>query len=108
MGACTFNTCGQQGETDVTKAYRDACDRAQYERGHNGYNGTISTTAGVVVVQGLLTPIKQDAIRAITDPIINSDQNKHGISKWGNAGAIAVAKDDGTFDRWYFFGWAAE
>lgn len=108
MGACTFSTWGQPGETDVKKAYDARCDQARHEYGHSGYNGTISTTTGVRVVQGLLTPVKRDQVYAIEERIINEDQNTYGINKWENAGAIAVAKDDGTFDRWYFFGWAAE
>jgi hypothetical protein len=45
MGACTFRTT-RRGKT-MSDAYRDACDDAQEEYGHQeGYNGTISTTHG--------------------------------------------------------------
>lgn len=108
MGACTFSDAGPKGETDVNKAYRAAREDATYMHGHDGYNGTISTTSGVVVVQGLLTPVTRDKVHAITEPILDGDDDRYRIDKWGNAGAIAVADDQGTFSHWYFFGWAAE
>lgn len=45
MGAHNFTTRGTG--RNVTEAYRDACREAEYEDGHDGYNGTISTTSGV-------------------------------------------------------------
>lgn len=44
MGASTFRTTGF-GKT-MREAYRDLCDEAQEEYGHDSYNGTISTTDG--------------------------------------------------------------
>ena len=45
MGACTFHFT-QRGKT-MQDAYRNACNEAEEEYGHQqGYNGTISTTSG--------------------------------------------------------------
>jgi Holliday junction resolvase RusA-like endonuclease len=45
MGACQFEVTSR-GKT-AEEAYRKACERAEDEYGHqDGYNGTISTTAG--------------------------------------------------------------
>lgn len=44
MGGHDFMTI-ETGK-DASDAYRRACEQATYECGHDGYNGTISTTAG--------------------------------------------------------------
>lgn len=105
MGACTFGVMGCPGEKDVAKAYKELVDQALYERGHDGYNGTISTTQGVKVVQA--KPVHRDQLNATEKPYLDGKDPE--IEKWLKAGAIAVAGNDGhTFHRWYFFGWAAE
>jgi len=43
MGACNFVTHGFG--TDIKQAFARAVDAAQYEHGHDSYNGTISTTS---------------------------------------------------------------
>lgn len=48
MGAHTFTD--EAFGKDATEAYGRAVSAALHEYGHNGYNGTISTTAGFVVV----------------------------------------------------------
>lgn len=113
MGASTFRTFGRPGERDVTKAYDELVTQAQYEHGHDPYNGTISTTHGVKVVQA--KPVHQSKIADIEHRLLGlgddeSDRDRDpDIEKWGKAGAIAVAGADGhTFHRWCFFGWAAE
>jgi hypothetical protein len=45
MGAHSFTTV--EFGRDIRDAYRRACDRAEYDFGHDPYNGTISTTRGV-------------------------------------------------------------
>lgn len=67
---------------DCAAAYRAACEQALYEHGHDGYNGTISTTDGVSVVQA--TPLPQ----AVAERLAESKLEQ--FSKWGPVGAVAV------------------
>lgn len=46
MGAHEFQT--DEVGTDLSDAYARACEQAEYEYGHDPYNGTIATTSGVV------------------------------------------------------------
>lgn len=45
MGACTFIQTAIA--KDLETAYRNAVRQAEYDHGHDSYNGTISTTSGV-------------------------------------------------------------
>ena len=47
MGACDFETFGFG--KDLQSAYVSACQTAEYESGHDPYNGTISTTDSVTL-----------------------------------------------------------
>jgi hypothetical protein len=111
VGACTFGVMGRPGEKDVAKAYNEVHAQAQYEYGHDPYNGTISTTHGVKVVQA--KPVHQTKIKDIEHRLLGLDESDETgkdpeIEKWQKAGAIAVAGNDGhAFKQWYFFGWAA-
>ena len=49
MGASNFETISF-GKT-VDEAYRNACEEATWECGHDAYNGTISTTQGYSVIE---------------------------------------------------------
>ena len=42
MGACDFTAVGRG--SNASKAYQSAVEEAEYEDGHDPYNGTISTT----------------------------------------------------------------
>jgi hypothetical protein len=112
MGATTFGQFARPGEKDVTKAYEELREQALHEYGHNSYNGTISTTHGVKVVQ--TKPVHRSKIPDIEGRLLGVlDDEGTGkdrdIEKWHKAGAIAVAGVDGhSFLCWYFFGWAAE
>jgi len=48
MGATTFRTIAT-GRT-AEDAYNRACEQAEFEYGHDPYNGTISTTSGFVSI----------------------------------------------------------
>lgn len=52
MGAHNFSD--QAKGKNINQAYRNACDSATYEYGHDPYNGTISTTDGVIDVTALV------------------------------------------------------
>jgi len=112
MGAHTFHiTIGGKG-MDEGKAYASACRDAQYEHGHDGYNGTISTTNGIVKFEaGKRRP--ENVIREILD------REDSVVEKWGPAGCIEMKGAElkrwkaanglkGTRARaFHFFGWAA-
>jgi hypothetical protein len=85
MGAEAFTTYAE-GAT-YQDAYDTACDGATAEYGHDGYNGTISTTSGVALVHQ--TPLPRSAAErlAYTDAILDK------LNKWEHAGAIPVAED---------------
>ena len=48
MGACDFETYAR-GKTPQ-EAYRTACEQAEWDEGHDPYNGTISTTNSFTLV----------------------------------------------------------
>jgi len=50
MGACNFSDIGIA--KTANEAYRELCDEAEYEYGHDSYNGTISTTHGFSKASG--------------------------------------------------------
>lgn len=67
---------------DVEQTYRQAVEDAEYEYGHSGYNGTISTTNGVEVVQA--TPVTLEQAHELANRLLDR------FEKRGPAGAIAV------------------
>ncbi len=114
MGAHTFHiTIGGKGrDYDAGKAYMAACEEARYQDGHDAYNGTISTTQGVVLFQAG----KRRADNVIREIL---DREDSVVCKWGPAGAIEMKGAELT--RWraanglkgtrarafHLFGWAA-
>ena len=49
MGACNFNIVKIGKFETAGTAYRQAKEEAEYESGHDGYNGTISTCNNLVI-----------------------------------------------------------
>ena len=115
MGAYDFGTAR------VTKtpkeAYKKAVEEALYEHGHDGYNGTISTTDGYYFFDKH-PRWGTKAFDKWESKIL--DNNKGPVQKWGACGCVEIkgkaAKDikqvNGLKGRrglkvWYFFGWAA-
>jgi len=91
----------------LADAYNNACQEATYEHGHDSYNGTISTTRGVKLVQ----PTQKQ----ITDKYLRAFQNASWdrTEKWGHVEALALPhkyyKGRGHGVRaWLVCGWAAE
>jgi len=106
MGACSF------GVTYVAKtareAYSGAVEDAQYENGHDSYNGTISTTDGFSMAR--------DAPRYGTKAFIKWEEEKdETMDKYsclcveitGKKGKEMVGGRRGM-KAFYFFGIAAE
>ena len=115
MGATNF------GITKVAKtpkaAYNEAVEGAEYEHGHDGYNGTISTTDDYYFFDehprwGTIAFDKWE------EKIL--DNNNSQVQKWGLAGCVEIKgkaakeikevnglKGKRGLKVWYFFGWAA-
>lgn len=88
MGATDFTTVTWT-ETDLSTAYRAACD----EHGHDAYNGTISTTSGVSrVLDGhAMTEHGAQIVAGWLNNGLVGDARGH---KWEDANGIAIASDD--------------
>lgn len=105
MGAHNF-TDRAEGST-VEDAYRNAVDQARWEHGNNGYNGTISTTSGVVditaeynqaVEDGKVDASDMGSVDDWEDSLISDPR----IDKRGNC--FGYQREPGKYT---FFGWAA-
>ena len=83
----------------VRSIYTQAVAAAEYDHGHDAYNGTISTTSGIDVRTGedSTFPSKASAIEYLEDEAV----------KWGEAIAVRYVDDTGHL-RWLMGFWAAE
>ena len=94
MGAHTFETrCRGKSAKD---AFQMACNEANYEEGHNAYNGTISTNDSFI-----MKPLLEDENLNDWYQRVPEDE---GIRKWGPCGCVQDPKDP---ELWHFAGWAA-
>lgn len=101
MGGQTFMVYHEGA--DAREAFNAACEEALWERGHGGYTGTIGEKMEFGVLR---KPMPREAADAVAWKMIEDDDP--AISdKWGPAGAIPVAGDDGKVTGWLFFGWAS-
>ena len=113
MGSHTFqNTIGGVNLTPPD-AYHALVEEAIVEHGRDAYNGTISTTQGLLMVKA-----EPDKIQEVIDRILEDDN--HTVQKWGAAGCIELtgsAMKNWRAERNYlkgkhgvrayvFFGWA--
>lgn len=88
MGSHTFDTFVEAGgpwKIDTAqKAYDRACDDALHEYGHDGYNGTISTTYGFSMsTREILTRRQADKLM---------EKTIDNFSKWEACGCIPIGK----------------
>lgn len=83
MGSHTF----QQTIGDINLTPPDAYDKlveaAQWEHGHDVYNGTISTTQGLLMIKA-----EPDKVQEVIDSILETDHPT--VAKWGAAGCIEL------------------
>lgn len=85
MGGASFEQyVPHKGTAD--EAYEQACAEATHERGHDGYNGTISTTNGCIVITQ--TPLPTHAAYKLARERLDD------FSKWGACGAIPMVDTD--------------
>lgn len=78
------------GPATAEEAYRTLCSEAQYEHGHDGYNGTIATTAGVHVVT--TTPQTREQASRLMDERLDN------LNKWDVCEAIPLVEQ--SQDEW--------
>ena len=106
MGAVTFWTCA--GGENMNHAYEELKRETREYYGSDPYNGTITTTEGVINITAQakqftdnnLTDEKR--LNEFLDKAWNGEVNKT-IEKWENCGGIDFG--NGIFG---FVGWAAE
>lgn len=107
MGASNFSL--EVKASSLQSAYQQEYDQAVHEYGHNNYNGTISTTDGVVDKTDVLTQlIKEEHKYAAHDEVgtaVNKwlDQAWDNTSKWGSVWGAKIADNE-----YILAGWAAE
>lgn len=105
MGATTFTTSGKGKSADEVFAALRA--KLQYERGHEGYTGTIAEKRSFVPIAKVKT---WGEARSMADNLIEA-RDARIDDKWGPAGCIEVEeKPNGTVGErsFLFFGWASE
>ena len=85
MGAHDFMKVGQG--KNANEVYRAMCEEAEYESGHSGYNGTISTTSGLLMVER--QPLPEAIATRIANRLIEQDDQR--IYKGGPCGCIPLA-----------------
>lgn len=100
MGACNFITFGK-GRT-AREAFNALVQEAEYDYGHDPYNGTISTTSlsrkPVKVIRKRYTPkAQQEAVKV-------AEKDGWG-EKWESRVIDCGATKGGHM--WAFYGWAA-
>lgn len=113
MGAHTFQTTMGGKNMTAGEAYTEACKGAEWEDGHDSYNGTISTTSGHRMIE-----CGRRSINALIDSVLDDEDSP--IQKWGPAGCIELKrarlrdwkKANGFLGKrdiraFVFFGWAA-
>jgi hypothetical protein len=93
MGATNFDLT-IKGKS-MASAYREAVTEAEYEYGHNAYNGTISTTNGFTDKTSTFKASGLTIDKFIEEHLDNTE-------KWGSAWGVEVKKGE-----FVFFGWAA-
>lgn len=99
MGAHSFEDMGYGATAE--EAFKDLCEQATYEEGHNPYNGTISTNDSFIMV-----PL-QDG-ESLTDWRRRQWDNED-ITKWGPCACVADPDEPVANGRtlYHFAGWAA-
>ncbi len=99
MGAHSFEETSY-GAT-AQEAFDEAVERANYDEGHNCYNGTISTNDDFI-----MKPLRTDEkIHEWCQRMTDEDD----VRKWGPCACVKdpdVEEENGRW-LWHFAGWAA-
>ncbi len=110
MGATTFMITAYG--KDISDAYNNAVEDAEYEYGHDSYNGTISTTYGCRQVYGVVdgntdwTQKKENKAVEVAYDMIDSMEKRD--CKGIDLGKVSnrITHHNG-WHKYLFFGWAA-
>ena len=127
MGGTSFEN-EYRGTASMADAYRELVEQAFYEQGHDPYNGTISTTSGVIQDPAVKEPMTYAEAQAHLYPerfgAEGTDwwDKDESPQKWEAAWAIPLKPEDNPdplqsdpwrqhFDKsqpgWLFYGIAA-
>ena len=93
---CIFSSKELSGK-NADEAFEKAVKRAQWERGHGGYTGTIAEKHEFVIIK---KPVDVEASLIIYHMI--NDRDPRIYDKWGPAGCIDLGDN-----KYCFFGWAS-
>lgn len=107
MGSVTFSL---EIEADcLQSAYKEACNDAVYEHGKGIYNGTISTTSGVVDKTDVLISLITEEFKYAPHDEFGAALNKWKRVAWDSTVKWDVAWGAKIADKEYILaGWAAE
>src|ERR1035437_122173 len=102
-----------QDGKNVSNAFKAAVAKAQHDRGHEGYNGTIAAQSdeGYIVISK--EPVPPDEAKALVTKNQSWNHvlgyaNPAVMEKWGPCGAIAVGPSPfKPAVGWWFFGMAS-
>jgi hypothetical protein len=86
MGSADFTH--YQAGTSAIEALREAADQARYERGHDGYTGSIGEKGECVVLPGGVRTAAE--ARELAQQHIDQGMTSQYCDKWGPCGAIPV------------------
>lgn len=122
MGATSFAD-EYRGTATMLEAYAERVQQAFYDRGHDAYNGTISTTHGVIQDPAVKAPVDLKAAMERAQFWEREDRGEPAPMKWDAAWAVpllpetaeSIAADpyyayagvDRTQPGWLFYGLAA-
>lgn len=96
MGAHGFTEV-VRGNRSMEHAYRDVVSNALAESGSDPYNGTISTTNGVVLATDKL--LSEAQAMNFAQEYYDGTREVPGVEKWEAAGAIRLLKSTGVTEE---------
>lgn len=104
MGGHDFE-CTAQGKT-AKEAYKNAVEQAEYDYGHEAYNGTISTTDGFKMMppMEIVHQTTGGSCRRMETAGEHMLRVLNHTEKWGKAACWPDPHDPAL---WHFAGWAA-
>ena len=113
MGACTFGVLKVGRYKDSREAYNEAVEEAEWDDGHDSYNGTISTTHGFRTITCYHRFGRKSFDKWVENTLDKLDKRECVCYKLTGT-ALKKAKERQGYKgkrnikAYYFFGWAAE
>jgi len=112
MGACNFDY-KTIGKFTPREAYNDLVEDAEYEDGHDAYNGTISTTDGFSTPRGDVPRFGTKAFQKWEEKQLDKMDKRDCLCVELKGAVLKRYKDRTRFKgkkgvrAYYFFGWAS-